>query len=398
MQRRSTGLVRALCACAAWLAIGCPAAGRAPGPTSPGGPGVGSADAEKSERDDATLPPDLASKRGVVDEISVDDDADKEGFRSGASTGKLDRPKKKRAKEEKLSEELAEEKPAVRQEVSTSPSDSLAALDLNEAQRDALVAPRLERARKALAGRDFDKAIAELRPVFEVESDNVDALLLMARAYLDKGWLPKARRILETATKSGKGAGSARLWMMLGLVHERSGNELALARDAYAKATKLKPNYAKAWTNLGATHLELGDYEAAVAALETALSIESESVVALTNMGTAYRRHATQLREDREKRDELVRKAENAYRSALAVDESYAPAHFDLGLLYLDTNGFPGREDADRLRLAVRHLREYERLLAEGAVPRRGAPAVNEYLESAQQALDRLDRAGRARP
>ncbi len=389
--------IRVVCACAAWLAIGCPAAGRPAGSTSPGGPGGTAAAAEKVERDEAALRSDRAAERGLGAELEVDDDVDKKGAGSPTSSGKLKR--KKGNLEKKLEEKLAGgEVPAVRQEAEPSPNDSLAALDLTETERDALVAPRLERARKALAERDLDKAIAELRPVFEVDSESVDALLLMARAYLEKGWLAKAQRILVTATKSGKGAGSARLWMMLGLVHEQSGNELALARDAYAKATKLKPNYAKAWTNLGAAHLELGDYEAAVANLETALSIDSESVVALTNMGTAYRRHATQVRQDRKERDELVRKAEDAYRSAIAVDESYAPAHFDLGLLYLDTSGFPGRQDADRLRLAVRHLREYERLVSEASGSGPSGPVVNEYLESAQRALESLERTGRARP
>jgi len=273
------------------------------------------------------------------------------------------------------------------------PSDPLPGLGATAEERAAVTFTYLERARRALARGDFDRAIAETLPALEIEPASVEAQILLARAYMEKGWLAKARRILETGTSAGKGAESARLWMMLGLVYERSGDATALARDAYTRATRLKPNYARAWTNLGAAQLELGDSDAAVAALETALSIDSESVVALTNLGTAYRRQAAGVAEDADRRMGLIRKAENAYRTALAVDEAYGPAHFDLGLLYLETDTFPGRSAPERLRLALRHLREYQRLTAEGPGQPAG-PAVEEYLEAAQETLELFERTG----
>jgi len=368
------------------LAVGCPAPATSRGPARPGGSSAASAD----EKDAATTG--AGARADSKGEHAVDKETiaagDKGGAGAGFSAGELKRKKEQPASEDavKLKKGTVEAPPPPPAEARPA-TDALPGLDLSEAQCSAVIAPRLERARRALAARELDKAIAEARSVLEVDSESVEGLLLLARAYFDRGWLPKAQQILVTGTQTGKGADSARLWMMLGLVHDRSGEETTQARDAYARAAKLKPNYAKAWTNLGAAQLELGDDEAAVAALETALSIDSESVVALTNLGTAYRRRAAALLSDRSKRDDLVQKSENAYRTALAVDETYAPAHFDLGLLYLETNDFPGRPDLDRLRLAVRHLREYERLTAGGAARASQWPAADEYLETAQRAL-----------
>jgi len=385
-QPKQEWIWRVACVGAAAVLLGCPARGAGKGPAGPDGDQtVLAQEKEKKEEVGKGAPKEEVLKLDEAGETEVGEDLDDEAGGGGV----VEDAKKKRKKSAEKRRPKPPPPPAPSRTV-RAPNDALPGLDLSDEERDALIAPRIARGRKALSRRSYDKAIAEARSVLDVQNENVEAILLLARAYADKGWLPKAERILTTGTSYAAGARSARMWMLLGVVRERSGGDVALARDAYAKAAKLKPNYVKAWSNLGAAQLKLGVYEEAISAFETALSIDSESVVALTNLGTAYRRRASQLRGDRRKQH--LRKSENAYRTALAVDEAYAPAHFDLGLLYLDSDEFPGKPPEKRLQLAVHHLREFRRLGGAGAGDDTAA-AADEYLETAQRALEMIQRA-----
>jgi hypothetical protein len=81
-------------------------------------------------------------------------------------------------------------------------------------------------------------------------------------------------------------------------------------------------------------------------------------------------------------RDELLVNAEEAYNAAIRTDEGYAPAHLNLGILYLDAESFPGKDDVERLRAAVKSLTDYKEL-AGGSGQTDGA----EYLSAAQRQL-----------
>ena len=65
----------------------------------------------------------------------------------------------------------------------------------------------------------------------------------------------------------------------------------------------------------------------------------------LTSLGSAYRGHAADYPSGSPDRDSNVRSAEAAYKRALQSSNSYGPAYYNLGLLYLDNDPFPGLAD-----------------------------------------------------
>jgi tetratricopeptide (TPR) repeat protein len=262
-------------------------------------------------------------------------------------------------------------------------------LDRTEAELAVTVEPHLQRARAAMKARDYETAGTAAQAALAQQGDHVEALRLLAQAYAARGWLDKARAVLDTGTQLPAGAKDAQLWMLLGLVHERAGDALDQAERAYTEATKLKPNYAAAWTNLGAIQLRLNRPQEAIASLETAQSIDDDSVAALTNLGTAYRRRAAEVTAAKD-RDELLRKAERSYRAAIAVDEDSLAAYLDIGLLYFDADPFPGLATLARLQSAVRYLNEYKLRITSSNTP--PAAPIDTYLDAARHALEREQR------
>ena len=216
--------------------------------------------------------------------------------------------------------------------------DRIPGLDRSEAEVAVAIEPHLQRARAALAAQDLAGAATAALAALAVQSDHIEALRLLAETYVARGWLDKARAVLDVGTELPAGERDAGLWMLLGLVLERNGAPADQAERAYREATRLKPNYSAAWTNLGALQLRAGRTQEALASLETAQSIDSESIAALTNLGTAYRRRASEVAVPRD-RAELLRKAERSYRTAILLDEDSLAAYLDLGLLYFDEIG-----------------------------------------------------------
>lgn len=263
--------------------------------------------------------------------------------------------------------------------------ERVAGIERSDDEREGLIAPRLAAARGALGTGDLERAISEARRALDLQTDHVGALTLLAEAYYRKAWYPKALRILRQSAGYAGAKDDARLWMLLGLVLDRTEAPFADRLAAYERATKIKPNYAKAWNNLGVVHLHMQQYAGAIAALETAVSIDPDSAAAFVNLATAYRRQAFEAQTAAGKRTELLRKAERGYRTAIALDEDQAAGYLDLGLLYLDADAFPGMSPEQRLQAAVRYLREYKQRRS-GATA--GGPDVDAYLQAAQRQLD----------
>ena len=96
------------------------------------------------------------------------------------------------------------------------------------------------------------------------------------------------------------------------------------------------------------------------------------------NLGSGYRGQAGDFQStDITKRNKLVLKAETTYKRAISVSRKYAPAYYNLGLLYLDSDPFPtskGEMDMlKRLKRAKTYFDEYRRL-----------PGANQKLADAQ--------------
>ncbi len=254
----------------------------------------------------------------------------------------------------------------------------------------AAIARHLEGARRALEQGQFERALAESRALLRRDSAHGEALAIMATALMQKGFDERARTVLEAATKRTQGPGSAKLWMLLGLAYERDDPDRA--HEAYKRATEVRPDYAKAWTNLGALCLVRGKYAEASSALETALSLEPNSRTALTDLGTAYRRRG--LAAKGPARAALLRRAESQYLTVVRQHPDYAPAHFNLGVLYLDADPFPDLDTLTRLETAVRHFKRFEKLGWKDK-PLTGSAA--EYLEEASRALKQAHADGESR-
>ncbi len=79
------------------------------------------------------------------------------------------------------------------------------------------------------------------------------------------------------------------------------------------------PKLDGAYLNLGSTNNALGDHEAAIAALNMALSLHSDWVIALNQLGLGYRGTNN------------LRAAVNTFERAVNLDGNYVPGLFNLG-------------------------------------------------------------------
>jgi Tfp pilus assembly protein PilF len=163
------------------------------------------------------------------------------------------------------------------------------------------------------------EAIAELGAAVAAAPDNLDALLLLARAHLRRGEIPAAGRALEAAVARGRE--DARLYAALAEVYEAGGYfenaipamRLAIARDpgneSYhvrygllltdtkapaAAVIRLRealtqfPGSPRLWLALGIAQLNDGKNEDAQQSFARVLELDRRSVPALAYLGTVH--------------------------------------------------------------------------------------------------------------
>jgi hypothetical protein len=263
--------------------------------------------------------------------------------------------------------------------------------DLTPGQKAAKVEAALKKGMGNLKGGNLDGAINEAKIALDADETAVEAMLLLAHAYyLKGGYDDKAEAILEIARKNPEGANKAILWMLLGLIYDRTpdGVREDLALSAYEKACDLKDDYVAAWTNRGAIYLERKRFADAVRAYEKVVSIQAQTPRGHTNLGSAYRGRSADFPSDPAQRDAFLQKAETELKTAMTQQPGYAPAYFNLGLLYLDADPYPGLgEDAGKLKrltLAMKYLNEHRLKAGPKADPR-----VDEYVAVAQKQYDK---------
>ena len=133
---------------------------------------------------------------------------------------------------------------------------------------------------------------------------------------------------------------------------------------AFKKTIELNPNHASALVNLGVHQLQNTQYAEALQAFERLVKQFGRSdAVTLTSLGSAYRGHAADYPAGSPDRDDNVRRAEAAYKRALQASSSYGPAYYNLGLLYLDNDPFPGLADnLLRLNTAKTYFDQYKNM------------------------------------
>jgi tetratricopeptide (TPR) repeat protein len=248
---------------------------------------------------------------------------------------------------EEAGDEVAKGTPGV------SPALRPPGLDLTPEQQKQRVEQALRRGRAAMSGAapDPSAAIEAAQTALQADETSVDAMVLLAHANLIKGFEDQAEDILDKALKRG-GDRNKQANFVMGLLYDRTERP-AKAQASYEAAVRLDPSYTSALMNLGVHYLKNKRWSEAVQVYER-LSGELgyQSAAVWTNLGSAYRGRSSEFNAtDVSRRNELLVKAEGAYKRALGVKQDYGNAYYDLGLLYLDADPFPeGQGDMDRLK------------------------------------------------
>lgn len=255
--------------------------------------------------------------------------------------------------------------------------------DLPPEKRDAMVIAELRRGVTALRAHDADGIVRAARAALDLDEANVEAMIMLAHGYYLKGYDDKVEAVLTIAQKQLQGQNHPVLWMLLGLVYDRSKREdQALA--AYEKATALKPDYVAALTNKGAIYLKRKRYADAMPVFEQVVQIDDKSPRAHTHLGAACRGRSADLQGNKDQRDQLLRRAETEFKLALKQNPAYSPPYFNLGILYLDADPFPGLETLQRLQLAQQFLSQYKQMAGPN-----GVAVADDYLTASQKGIER---------
>jgi len=148
-------------------------------------------------------------------------------------------------------------------------------------------------------------------------------------------------------------------WFNLGTAHAALG-ENGAAAEAYRQAHLLRPESGRVLRNYGQALLKAGDAPGALRVLGELIGREPDDARIHNDMGEAHRRMGA------------FEEAERAFREALSLDAEYAPAHYNLALVWVQMErrdeaigGFerylalrPDADDAKEVREAIQRLRK----------------------------------------
>jgi tetratricopeptide (TPR) repeat protein len=180
-------------------------------------------------------------------------------------------------------------------------------------KRDQLVRAELRPRGGRPQAKDADGLIRAARAALDIDETNVEAMVMLAHGNYLKGYDDKAEAVPEPGAKQRAGDAHPLLWMLLGLVYDRTDREdQALA--AYERATQLKPDYLAALTNRGAIYLERKRYADAITVFEQVVQLHA-SRAARTR--TSARRIAAARPSgagQKVQRDQLLKRAESELR------------------------------------------------------------------------------------
>lgn len=238
-------------------------------------------------------------------------------------------------------------------------------LDPDPQQARAQVEAHLAVARTALSkpAPDSDAALTEARKAIAIDAANVDAAAMIALAYFHKKLYDTAELVLDDLYKREAAKNNANVNYVYGLVYDYTARP-DQARLAYQKAISLDPGHASAHINLGAHQLRNTQYADAQRTFERLTrDLGRTDALTRTSLGSAYRGRAAEYPVGAANRDQFVRAAEAEYKRALQADASYGPAYYNLGLLYLDNDPFPGVADPlARLNAAKAFFDQYKNM------------------------------------
>ena len=175
---------------------------------------------------------------------------------------------------------------------------------------------------------DLDGALEQAREILaeggssqENVAQTVVAYNALGLTYYKMGKLDLAETAFRKAADVD--AKSAFVWNNLGLVAFDRGRDQEAFLN-FQKASELDPKYLQARLNKAVVYMDCGDYKRAHDELLEAVRIDPNDAESQVALGVAARG------------DGKLDEARRAYERALDIDDDYAPALFDLGVLYMD--------------------------------------------------------------
>lgn len=216
-------------------------------------------------------------------------------------------------------------------------------LDISPEQARSQLEGHLDNARAMLATTppDTEGAIREAKAALSVDGTNIDAIVVIAHASYHKRLYDTAEVILDgLLNKRQSSQTNAYLYYVYGLIYDQT-QQAPRAFAAYRKAVELEPSFASALVNLGVHQLANKQYPDAVATFERVRGLGRNDAATLNALGSAYRGLSADFDASSPARADWLRKAEATFEAARTADKSYAPAYYNLGLLYLDADPFP---------------------------------------------------------
>jgi tetratricopeptide (TPR) repeat protein len=238
-------------------------------------------------------------------------------------------------------------------------------LDVDPAQAKTQVDQYLAMAKTALSGPapDAEGALKQARAALAIDAASVDAAAMVAFAYYHKKLYDTAELVLDDLFKREAAKKNANVYYIYGLVYDQT-NRPEAAVKAFRTAFELNPGHASALVNLGVHQLKNSQYQEAQQTFERLTQqFQRIDAVTLTSLGSAYRGRSAEFPPGAPDRDSFVRKAEAEYKRAQAANPSYGPIYYNLGLLYLDTDPYPGIADpVQRLQIAKGYFDQYKNM------------------------------------
>ena len=217
----------------------------------------------------------------------------------------------------------------------------------------------------------YEDAIRQCKAALRRDEKYVPAMVVMARAYYHLGKLEFATSICDIALSINRATGEC--LNLKGFIALKNKEDV-VARQMFQKATQVQPSLGPPWLNLGAQYLKVKNYRAAIGPLERAISIMPSRAEAHLNLGSAYR-GANQ-----------VVKAFNSYSQALKLRSNNFPsAYFNLGILFLDAQKYPGMDKLQQLNTAVTYFNRYKQQMSYLSKD----DPVNAYITEAQKTYKR---------
>ena len=227
------------------------------------------------------------------------------------------------------------------------------------------VEAHLSIARNALAQAtpDGDTALREARMALTFDAANVDAAAMIAFAYYHKKLYDTAELVLDDLFKRASAQSNAQVYYVYGLIYDKT-NRPERAQLAFEKAVGLDPNHQSALVDLGVHQLQQGQYGPAQQTFERLTKqFNRNDAITLTSLGSAYRGRSADYPSGDSQRDQFVRAAEGSYKRATQANTNYGPAYYNLGLLYLENDPFPGIADPiTRVNAAKGYFDQYKNM------------------------------------